>query len=85
MLRVQRDGAPIRQFGEGNAMPLAIEAKLNTVMHGSLALHAFSKAHFRQQIDRALLKHTGANRRFDVFSAAAFEHDRLNPFPGQQQ
>ena len=35
MLRVQRDGAPVRQVGEGNAMPLSIEAQLDAVMHSS--------------------------------------------------
>jgi hypothetical protein len=85
MLWVQRNGTPIRQFGERNAMPLSIEAEFDPMMHGSFALHAFAKPHFHQQIDRALLKNAGTNRRFDFFSAPAFEHDRINAFPSEQE
>ncbi len=85
MLRVQRDGTPIRQFGERNAMALSIKAEFDPMMYGSFAPHAFAKPHVRQQIDCALLKHSGTNRRFDFFSAPAFEHHRINPLPGQEQ
>src|SRR2546425_4701861 len=66
-------------------MPFAIKAELDAMMNGSFALHAFPKPHFRHQIDRALLEHASANRRFDPFSATAFENDRLNSFPREQQ
>src|SRR5436309_5087594 len=66
-------------------MTLSIKAKLDAVMNGSFTLHAFTKTHFRQQIDRALLEHTSSNCRFYLVSAAAFEHERINPLPREQQ
>src|SRR3989442_1813621 len=60
VLRIHRDGAPVGQFRQGDAMTLSIKAELDTVMNDSFALHAFPKTHFRQQLDRALLEHTGA-------------------------
>jgi hypothetical protein len=50
-------------------------------MNGSFALHTFAKSHFRQQINRTLLKNPGANCCFYLCSAPAFKHDRINPFP----
>jgi uncharacterized protein (DUF3820 family) len=85
MLWVERDGTPVGQFGERNAMTLSIKAEFDPMMHSSFTPHAFSKTHFRQQIDRPLLEHTRANRRFYGFSAPAFEHNRINSLPGQEQ
>src|SRR2546425_10706172 len=66
-------------------MPFAIKAELDAMMNGSFALHTFPKPHFRHQIDRALLEHASANRRFYPFSATAFENHRINSFPREQQ
>src|SRR5579859_1429113 len=85
MLRVKRDGFPIRQCIQVNAMPLSIKAKLDAMMDGTFAFHAFIETHFRHQIDRALFENTGANRRFDLFSAPAFENERINPFQREEE
>src|SRR2546430_1923312 len=61
-------------------MTFSIKAELNAMMNGAFALHAFIKPHFSHQIDRALLEHASANRRFYVFSATSLENDRIDPF-----
>src|SRR5437879_4522295 len=66
-------------------MPFSIKAQFDAVMHGPFAPHALSSPQVRQQVNGTLLEHTSANRRFDVFSAPAFQHHRINPLPGQQQ
>ena len=66
-------------------MPFSIKAELDAVMHGSFTLHTLTQPHVRQEINSAVLEHSGANRRFDLCSAPAFEHSRINPLPGQEQ
>ena len=63
-------------------MSLSIKAKLDAMMNGSFLLHAFIKPHVRHQVDRALLENASANGRFNLFSAPAFENERINPFHG---
>src|SRR5205085_6262688 len=69
MLGIEHDAAPVRQRIEVNTMPCTVKAQFDAVMNGSFTLHAFSEAHFGHEVDRALFEHTGANRRFDFFSA----------------
>src|SRR5947199_6098163 len=59
-------------------MTAAGEAQLDAVMKRALPQHPLAHAGFDQQIDRVLLEHAGAQRRFDVGAAARFEHDRFD-------
>ncbi|MBB6562332.1 hypothetical protein HNP48_005042 [Acidovorax soli] len=62
---------------------------LHSVVRMALAVHAFAQAATAQQIDRALLQHTGADARLDLRAAAVLQHhavhSRLVQQMGQEQ
>ena len=73
MLRVHCDGAATGKVRERDAMRLAAEAQLDAVVDESFPLQALADAASSQQIDGALLQHTGAQGGLDLGPAARFE------------
>ena len=65
-------------------MSAATEAQLDGVLDKTLATQPLVKPQFREQLDRALLKHTGTNPLLDVLAVTILKHDRLDPAPMQK-
>ena len=65
-------------------MLFSIKAEFDTTMDSALTPHARPESQVRQQINGALLKHTRANRCFDLSSTATFEHDRMDALLREQ-
>ena len=62
----------------------AAEAQVDAFVAEALALHALADAALREQVDRALLEHAGADRRLDLLAAARLEHHRVDALEVQQ-
>ena len=75
VLRVDGDRAA-GELGERDAVAAAAEAQIDAFVHEALALHALAHAALRQQVDRALLEHAGADRGLDFLAAARLDHHR---------
>ena len=84
VLGVERDRLSASQLGQIDAMATAPEAKLDPMMHRTLALHALTYTGSPEQIDRALLEHAGAKCGLDCIATAVLEHDRLDAVDVQQ-
>src|SRR5690242_20394988 len=74
VLRINRDGTSSGEFREIDAMSRAVEQKVDALVDEALADHAVTETAFAQQIDRTLLQHTGAKRRFDLRATPCFEN-----------
>jgi len=77
-LRVDGDSFPPSQLAEVDAMAAALEAKFNSVMNEAFFLHPRADTHFGEQINRALLQHTGPDTLLNIRAAAIFENDGFN-------
>src|SRR4051794_1714267 len=60
-------------------MALAVEAQLDALVDEALAVQAIAEAGLREQLDRALLEHAGADAVLDVLAAAVLEDDGVDP------
>jgi hypothetical protein len=56
----------------------AAEAELDAVMDESLAPEAAVDLGLREEVDRALLEHSGPDPLLDVLPASGLEYDRLD-------
>ena len=83
-LAVDDDAAALREIAQRDAVAPARELQLDAVVDEALALHALAHARSRQQVDRALLEHPGADALLDVLAAARLEHDRVDALELQQ-
>ena len=81
LLSVDRDRPPRDELLEGDPVPATVEAQLDPVVDHALAAKAIRKTQLREQVDRALLEHAGANPVLDVVAAAVLEHDRVDALP----
>jgi hypothetical protein len=59
-------------------MPSAAKAQLDAAVHQSFLLQASADAGLCQQVHRPLFENPRADALLGIFSAAAFEHDRLD-------
>ncbi len=83
-LAVDRDRAPACELAQWDAMPLAVELKLDAVVDDSLVQHAVPHSRLDEEIGRALLEHAGADPVLDVVAATVLEHDRLDALALEQ-
>jgi hypothetical protein len=65
-------------------MTVSVEADFDAVMNQSFALHAISNVHLRQQVDRTLLQHTGADSLFTVLPASGVNDDGVDALQMEQ-
>ena len=54
-------------------MPLAVELQVDAAVDDPLAVEPVGDARFAEQVDRALLEHTGANPVLDVLARPVLE------------
>src|SRR5262249_54562181 len=77
MLRVDGDGFA-GKFLEIEPMAAAAEAEFDAVVYQTFALHSFSNAHLREQVNGALLEDSGPHALLGVLAAAVFDHDGID-------
>src|SRR5688572_2390032 len=75
---------PPGELGERDAVTAAGEAQIDAFVYEAFALHALADAALRQQVDRALLEHAGADGRFDLLAAARLDDNRGDAFEVQE-
>ena len=78
VLPVDGDGAAAGQLVHVDAMPAAVEAQLDAVMHEAFASHAVADARAEEQVHGALLQNTGADPLFHVLAALGLDDDGLD-------
>src|SRR5581483_10763217 len=83
-LRVNGDAFPSGEFLKVNAMPLAVEAQFDPIMHKTFALHALADTHLGEEVDGVLFQDPGAHTFFDVMTAAVFQNDRFDAVQMQE-
>jgi len=76
---VVSDSTPAGEVAEWHVVALAGELQGDAVMDDAVALQPAGDAGLLEQIDRALLEHTGANPLLDVLAAAVLDYDGLDP------
>ena len=79
MLAIDGDGLAGEVF-EIDAMAMPGKTELNPVMHQPLPAHPIAHTDLIQQIDRAVLQHSGPNPVFAILPAAILHNHRLDAF-----
>jgi hypothetical protein len=75
LLAIHRDGSAGSEIAKVDAMPLAVETQLNSVMNQPFFLQPRAYTGFNQQIDGALLQHARANAFLHILARVRFEHN----------
>ena len=65
-------------------MARAREAQHDALVYEALPLHALPDAAIREQVDRALLEHSGADGGLDLLAGARLEYHRVDTLEVQQ-
>jgi hypothetical protein len=80
LLGIDRNTMPGQSL-EIDAMTLAAETDLDSVVDKALPLHSIPDAHFREQVDRPLFQNPSPHPLFTVFAASSLDNDGFNALP----
>jgi hypothetical protein len=67
-----------------DAMPAAVEAQFDSVMHQAFAPHPVADARFVEQIHRTLFQNPRADSRFHVLARLSLDYDGVDAFQVEQ-
>jgi hypothetical protein len=67
-----------------DAMPAAVEAQFDSVMHQAFAPHPLAGARFVEQIHRALFQNPGADSRFHVLARLSLDYKGVDALQVEQ-
>src|SRR5207342_664313 len=84
VLSVHRDRPTVRQLGERDAMPLALELQVNPVVDEPLAIHSLADADGAKEVDGPLLEHASTKPFLDVRPVAALDDDGVDALTMEQ-
>jgi hypothetical protein len=83
LLTVDGDCLSAGKVGQGDAVTMAVELKVDTAMYQPVAVHPVAEADLVEQVDGRLFENTGAHPRLDVGTVAQLENDRCDATPGE--
>src|SRR6185436_9758829 len=79
LLAVDGDASSAGEVTQRDAVAPSLEAQLDAVVDHALAEESLTDAAAGEQVDRAMLQHSGAHAVLDVSAAVTFENDGLDP------
>jgi len=78
VLGIDGDSFSTGEVFEIDAMTVAMEAQLDSIVNQAFTLHPLAHSHFHEQINRALLQDAGTDALLNVLAATVLDHDRVN-------